>query len=581
MINAEVARLFERIADLLELTGENRFRVNSYRQGARSVDALTEDLAALAAENRLQSVKGIGKGLAEHVHYFIEHGTIDVLDDLQKRLPPGLPKLMEIPGLGPKKVAKVHEALSVNGLDDLKKVIADGRLAQLEGFGETSVKKIAEGIAFLETSGKRTPLGIALPLAEELRDRLLSVEGVRRVEIAGSARRGEETVGDVDLLCEADNGETVVKAFTAFPQVRRVLASGATKGSVTVGLSDDRELQVDVRVVPKESFGAALQYFTGSKAHNVELRERAVKKKWKLNEYGLLDVDEKRLAGEDEAGIYRAFKLPWIPPELRQARDELSGEFDFESLVALEDIRCDLHMHTTASDGRHSIEEMAEAAKALGYHTIAICDHSKSSVIANGLTVERMKAHIKAIRKAGEKTAGIRILAGCECDILPDGSLDYPDELLAECDWVVASIHIAQGKGGSGKLSPTQRTLAAIENPFVSCIGHPTGRLINRREPMDLDMAAIVKAAADSHTMLEINAAWQRLDLKSDHARQAIAAGVMLSVNTDAHSTGDLRQMRYGVVTARRAAARKSDILNALTPAALLNRIRTKRKVSS
>lgn len=577
MINAEVARLFERIADLLELSGENPFRVNSYRQGARAVEGLSEDLAVLVDENRLESVKGIGKSLAQHICEYIEEGRIPLLDQLRERVPHGLPKLLEIPGMGPKKVIKVHEELGVTDIEGLKAAIADGRLEQLAGFGKTSAKKIADGIAFLESSGTRTPLGVALPIAESLAAEVGAIAGLKRVEIAGSLRRGEETIGDVDILCEAADGEGVVGAFVALPGVRRVLASGATKGSVTVALPDDRELQVDLRVVPRESFGAALQYFTGSKAHNVRLREMAGKKKWKLNEYGLFDAKDKALAGEDEEGIYKALGLPWVPPPLRQDRDEFEGKIAFDDLLQLSDVRADLHMHTIASDGRNTIEEMAAAAKALGYHTIAICDHSKSSVIANGLTVERMKKHLKDIRAAAKRVEGVRILAGCECDILPDGSLDYPDDVLAECDWVVASIHLAQGKGGTGKLSATERTLAAIENRWVSCIGHPTGRLINRREAMDVDMPAVVAAAAKTHTCLEINAAWQRLDLKADHVRMALAAGVTLSINTDAHSTQDFLQMRYGVITAQRGAARKRDVINAMTPVELHKRASRKR----
>lgn len=576
MINAEVSALLERIADLLDIQGENRFRVNAYRGAARSIDALTEDLARLAAEGRLSEIKGVGKSISEHIMEYIEYGRIPALDDLEKRTPPGLVKLLAIPGLGPKKVAKIYHELGVQDVEGLKAVIADGRLAALEGFGETSARKIAEGIAFLETSGTRTPLGIALPLAEGVCAQVAAMPGVRRVQPAGSLRRGEETVGDIDILCVADDGETVVRAFTSLPQVRRVQITGPTKGSVIMGTTHDKEIQVDLRVVPEESFGAALQYFTGSKAHNIRLREMAVKRGWRLNEYGLYQ-DERILAGDTEEGIYRRFGLPWIPPELRQGLDEFETE-DFSGLLELEHIRADLHVHTVASDGRNTIREMADAAHALGYHTLAICDHSKSSVIANGLSIERMRKHIADIRAVARDTPGIRILVGCECDILPDGKLDYPDDLLAECDLVVASIHIAQGKGGKDKLSPTERTLAAIENRYVTIIGHPTGRLIQRRDAMDLDMAKVVQAAAASGTFLEINAAWQRLDLKTEHVRQALAAGVRLTINTDSHSTGELSGMRYGVMTARRGGAQRKDVLNTQTPATLMKWIRAKRE---
>jgi DNA polymerase (family 10) len=576
MKNAEVAHALDRTADLLEIDGADGFRVNTYRRAARTIRDHAEDVAALAAENRLTELAGVGKGTADRIRQYLDHGTFDVLSELEAKLPTGLPALLDIPGMGPKKVALVHTALGVRGMEDLKAVIAAGTFAALPGMGKTSVAKIAEGIAFLESSGGRTPLGVALPIAGELAERVRTLPGVEHVEIAGSLRRGQETIGDVDIVCTASDGEAVIKAFTSFEGVRRVLASGGTKGSVTVLLDDGRELQVDLRCVPAESFGAAWQYFTGSKEHNVRLRESAARRKWRLNEYGLHD-GEKMIAGKDEAGIYRRLGLPLIPPEQRQDAGEFDADGHGDELVTLEEIRGDLHMHTVASDGRCSIEEMARAAKARGYHYIAICDHSRSSTIANGLSIERMEEHIASIREADGRVRGIRILVGTECDILPDGSLDYPDDILAQCDWVVASIHSAMGKSESRKHTPTQRTIAAIENPYVCVIGHPTGRLLQRREPMDLDMSSVVAAAARTATMLEINANWQRLDLKDVHVRQAIEAGVMLSINTDAHHTDQLAFMRYGVLTARRGGATTRDIANCLTPAALARRVAKKR----
>lgn len=544
------------------------------------------------------TIPGIGKGTAERIQQFLETGHIDELDALQAKLPEELPALLGISGMGPKKVALVYRELSVEGFDDLKRVIASGELAKLPGLGVASVKRISEGIAFLESSGGRTPLGVALPIAEALAEQVCKLPGVHRVEIAGSLRRGQETIGDIDLLCEADDGEQVVKSFVElgddnWPSIKRVLAAGKTKASVTIergaaaGGKAGREVQVDLRVVPAESFGAAWQYFTGSKEHNVRLRERAVRSNLRLNEYGLFSADgEPSIAGRDEEGIYKKLDLPWIPPELR----EDSGEFEQSPsvsqslrpsvpslLVTVDDIRGDLHMHTTASDGKNSIEEMASVAKVMGYRFIAICDHSQSSTIANGLSIKRMEAQIVAVREANERVAGIEILVGTECDILPNGSLDYPDDLLAQTDWVVASVHSAMGSGGRAKLDPTERTLAAIENRWVSVIGHPTGRLINRRAAMEIDMAAVVKAASASKTMLEINASWRRLDLKDMHARQAIEAGVTLSINTDAHHVEQLSQMRYGVMTARRARARPQDVVNTMTVAALKKRIAAKR----
>ncbi len=568
MVNADLVKLFERIADLMEIDGADVFRINAYRRSARSVKNCAEDIATLASEKRLTELSGVGKGTAERIVTYLETGRIDVLDALSEKLPSGLPRLLDIPGLGPKKIALAHRELGVGGLEDLKKAVASGKLAELPGLGAASVKKIAEGIAFLETSGDRTPRGVALPIGESFAERIGALPGVTRVEIAGSLRRGLETIGDIDILCQAQDGAAIIKAFTEFEEVKRVLASGGTKGSVTVEIETDRALQIDLRVVAPASFGAALQYFTGSKEHNIRLRERAIKNKWRLNEYGLHDGED-RIAGETEADIYEQLGLPMIPPELREDR----GEFDLKEspkLVTLDDIRSDLHMHTVASDGKNTIEEMARAALTRGYDYIAICDHSKSSTIANGLSVERMTQHIQAIRDANKQVRGITILVGTECDILPDGSLDYPDDLLAQCDWVVASVHAAMGKADkSKKLSPTERTIAAIENPNVCVIGHPTGRLIQRRAPMEIDMRQVIEAAARTGTFLEINANWMRLDLKDDHARQAIAAGVMLSINTDAHRTQGLDQLRHGIATARRAGAVKSDIANCLTLPAL------------
>jgi len=579
MLNSEIAGVLERIADMMEIDGADGFRINAYRRAARSIRDCVEDVAVLLEEKRLTELAGIGKGTAERIASYIQTGHIDVLDQLTAKLPEGLPDLLEIPGMGPKKVAQVHRELGVGSLDDLKRVIVSGELEQLEGLGPTSVKKIKDGIAFLETSADRTPLGVALPIAEHFADRIAKLPGVRKVELAGSLRRGKETIGDIDILCDAKDGRKVVQSFTELEDVKRVLASGATKGSVTVELEPGREVQIDLRVVEADAFGAAQQYFTGSKEHNVRLREIAVKKKWRLNEYGLYDGNE-RIAGKTEASIYRKLGVVMVPPEMREDR----GEFDLAKgkapeLIGLDDIRADLHMHTVASDGKNTIEEMARAAKTRGYEYIAICDHSKSSTIANGLSIERMRKHIDAIREANAKVPGITILVGTECDILPDGSLDYPDDILGACDWVVASIHSAMGPGGksSGKLSPTERTVTAMENPYVCVIGHPTGRLLNKRAPMVIDMGQVVEAAARTQTMLEINANWMRLDLKDIHARQAIDAGVTLSINTDAHRTQGLDQLRYGVVTARRVGATKRDVANCLTLASLRKRVAAKR----
>lgn len=578
MVNSDLARAFDRIADLLELEGADGFRVNTYRRAARTIRGVTEDIAVVAAENRLTKLHGIGPSTAQRIQEYVTTGHIDLLDDLDAKYPPGVNQLMQIPGLGPKKVALAYSQLGVKDVDDLKRVIESGELEKLPGLGAATVKKIAEGLQFRESFGERTRLGIALPVAEEILRRVRELPGVLRAEIAGSLRRGMETIGDIDIVCAAESCETVLQAFTKFHGVKKVLAVGPTKASVLAEMEDGREMQIDLRAVEREAFGAALQYFTGSKAHNVRLRDRALARKWTLNEYGLWD-GELRLAGAKEEEIYSKLALPLIPAEIREDQ----GEFDLKTtppLVTLADIRGDLHLHTKASDGRYTIEEMAIAARERGYEYIAVCDHSRSSSIANGLSIERMREHIEEIRKVDRETDGIGILAGCECDILPDGTMDYPDEILAACDWIVASIHSGISRSSKG-LSPTERTLAAIENRWVSAIGHPTGRLIQKRAAMEMDMEAIVKAAARTGTVLEINANWHRLDLKDEHARQALLAGADLVINTDAHYVREYDLMRYGILTARRAGAVPGRVVNCLGVSELRKRIARKREAGS
>lgn len=573
MSNSELVLAFERIADLMEITGADRFRINSYRRASRTIKDTAEDLSVVASENRLGKLPGIGKSTAAKIQQYLDEGRIDLLDELSAKLPEGLPALLDVPGLGPKKVAVLHEKLGVGSLDDLKAAVADDTMKELPGFGATSVKRIADGIEMLESVSDRTPLGVAHPIARELADHLAALEQVESVEIAGSLRRGAEMVGDADLLCASTAGQEVVDAFVSGPTVQRVVGSGPTKGSVTVKAPHGRELRVQLRVVPPESYGAALQYFTGSKEHNVRLRELAIKRGWKLNEWGLFDGEE-MIAGPDEQEIYAKLDLPFIPPELREDRDEFAPDFDPSGLITVEDIRGDLHVHTTASDGRNTIEEMALAAQELGYEYLAITDHSKSSAIANGLSIAKLSQHIEDVQAINEQLRGFTLLAGTECDILADGSLDYPDELLAKCDWVVASIHSALV---GGRVSPTERTLRAIENKYVSAIGHPTGRLMPARAPMELDMAAVVAAAAETDTALEVNASWQRLDLKDLHIRQALEAGAMLTLNTDAHSTTGLTPLDYGVNTARRGGCPPDRVLNTFSAGRLSEWIARKR----
>lgn len=572
MKSRELEAIFSQIADLIEIQGGDAFRTNSYRRAARTLKDLTTDVDVLKAEGKLADLPGIGKGMLSKIEEYLATGIVAAHAELLAAVPEGLPALLGVPGLGPKKVALVWKELDVKSLDDLKAAIADGRLVKLKGLGEKSVQQIAEGIAFSEKATGRTPLGLAWPLAEELVAAMKKVKGVKRVEFCGSLRRGAETIGDLDLLCEAADCAAVVKAFTSLPQAKKVLASGKTKGAILVERRDGEEIQADCRVVPKESFGAALQYFTGSKEHNVRLREMAIKKKWKLNEWGLFDGD-KQIAGEDEAGIYKKLGVPCPPPEQREDRGELEPGA-LEPLIAQKDIRGDLHMHTNASDGTTDAETMAQAARDLGYEYIAITDHSKSSAVANGLSIDRMWRQIEKLRKLNDKHDSITILVGCECDILADGKLDYPDPILAACDIVIASVHSALRQE---RKKITSRVLAAIENPLVTILGHPTGRLINKREAMDLDMPAVIAKSAETNTILELNASWQRLDLNDRHVRMARDAGVMLCIDTDSHSTAQLEQMKFGVITARRGWLRPKDVLNTLPLPAVRKRIKNKR----
>ena len=578
MINAELSVIFERLADLLEISGDTPFRVNTYRRVSRAVGDSPEDVADLAKQGRLGELPGVGKSTVARIESYITTGKVALLEELEAKLPDGLPDLLRIPGLGPKTVARVYHELGVGSTDDLQAAIADGRLAELPGLGRRSVEKIAEGIAFLAASGARTLLGAALPAAEALLEQIRAVQGVASVSLSGSVRRGVETVGDLDIVCEGTADQALIDRLVNLPQVARVLHVEATRGTVTVTVRGGQELQINLRVVPPESLGAALQYYTGSKEHNIRLREIALEKNLRLDERGLFD-GETAVAQVREEDIYARLGLPCPPPELREGRDEFDPTWARRELITLEDIRGDLHVHTVASDGRSTIEEMAAAAAERGYKYLGICDHSRSSAIANGLSIEQQLAHVENVHAVNRRTKGIEIFAGTECDILSDSSLDYPDDVLARCDFVMASIHSAMGKRvGKGKPTATERTLAAIANPWVTVIGHPTGRLLNERPPMDIDIGRIAEAAATNHTALELNASWRRLDLKDVHLRQVIEAGVKLMINTDAHHPDSLDQMRYGILTARRGGVTPADVLNTRSAEALENWMAKKRR---
>jgi len=569
--NATLAAIFQQMADVNQIVDGNRFKTNAYQKAARVMKELTRDVSAVPPAE-LTSIEGVGKGLAEKIAEFVETGKIDEHREMLEDIPAGLLDLLEIPGLGPKGIAQLWREAGVESIVDLEAGIADGSLAELKGMGKKKLENLSKGIAFLAKQGGRTHLGRALPLAKAVIETLSQLPGVEKIEYAGSLRRGKETIGDIDVLVGAKSQATpaIMDAFVALPFVDEVLGHGDTKSSVRTS-DDTGAIQIDLRVVEPKYYGAALMYFTGSKEHNVKLRERALSMGYTLNEYALADKEDKakHIETETEEAIYKALNLAWIAPELREDRGEiaLSDKGALPELLELKDIKADLHTHTTASDGVWSIEENARAMAERGHHTVAITDHSKSQYQANGLDNDRLVQHIEAVREVAKKLEGtITVLAGSEVDILADGTLDYPDELLAALDVVVASPHAALSQEPK---KATARLLKAIENPYVTIMGHPTGRLVLKREGMSPDIDELVKHAADRGVAMEINANHWRLDLRDTHARAAIAAGCKLAINTDAHGQGDLHQLPYGVLTARRAGATKADVVNCMTAAGL------------
>ncbi|MFA7235958.1 MAG: DNA polymerase/3'-5' exonuclease PolX [Phycisphaeraceae bacterium] len=573
--NRELADHFELIARVLELTGANRFRVIAYQRAARAIKDLAADLNTLVATPRkLIEIPGVGKDLARQISEFISHGKLKEHDDLIASVPPGVLQMMQIPGVGPKTAATLWHDAGITTLDQLKQKLHTGELADLPRMGEKILANIAHSLAFVESASQRVRLGQAQPVAAWFVQQLRQLSGVQQCDFAGSLRRGRDTIGDIDLLVavQPDALPGVADAFKKLEPVASVIAAGPTKISVRLASN----MQVDLRLIQPDQYGAALAYFTGSKEHNVALRQRAIKKKMRLNEYGLWQ-GETSVAAASESDIYDKLDLPFIPPELRENRGEIAAaENDtLPQLVTVKDIHCELHAHTRASDGKLTIEELAAVAKERGFHTLAITDHSVSQAQARGLDAHRLEEHIAAVHEARKHIKGITLLAGSEVDILADGKLDYPNSLLKQLDIVVASPHNALSQDPR---KATERLLKAIEHPYVNIIGHPTGRLIGKREGLSPDMAALIQAAAETGTALEINSNPWRLDLRDTHARAAIEAGVLLAIDTDAHSANDFDNLRYGVLTARRAWAEPQHIVNCMTAAKLKTWLAQKRK---
>jgi len=556
--NLEIARAFDLIADLLELKGENPFRIRAYRRAAQNLGTLTEDVETLAAQGRLDEIPGIGPDLAGKIGEYLETGRMEALESLRREMPAGLADLMGVPGVGPKTAKLLHDRLKVTDLGQLETLARAGKLRGLPGIQAKTEQNLLKGIALVRRGQARMPLGRALPLAEEIANALARVRGVKRVEPAGSVRRRKETVGDLDILVTSTDPARVMDAFVRLPQVAEILEQGPTKASVR-----HREgIQVDLRVVEPATFGAALQYFTGSKEHNIRIREMAVKKRLKISEYGVFrEPGGKRIAGATEEEVYAAVGLPWIPPELREDSGEIEAAQSrrLPTLVELDDIRGDLHCHTNATDGHHTVEALVAAARKRGYAYVLVSDHSRSTRIAGGLTADEALAHVERIRAIGRKQRGITVLAGSECDILPDGSLDYPDDVLAQMDLVVAAVH---SRFKQPRAEMTRRICRALENPYVNILAHPTGRLMGQREPYDVDLEAVFAAARRHGKALEINCYPERLDLNDVHARRARELGVLLAINTDTHALDQLDTMRLGVATARRAWVGPAEVIN-------------------
>jgi DNA polymerase (family 10) len=577
MRNQQLSDIFSEMADIMEILGEDHFRINTYRKVARVIHDCPKDVASLVSDGNLQELPGVGKSSAEKINEFVHSGTIHAHRQLLRQIPPGLLDMLKIPGLGPKGVAAIWKGLAVTNLAELQKSIDDHTFETLAGFGVKKAESISRGIKFIEAASERILLIHADAIAGLIVEQLSKIKQVQGIEVAGSLRRGCETVGDIDILAQAKNGVKIIDAFCHLPGVQEVLLAGDTKASVRFAEPEicPGVVQVDLRIVDAESMAAAWNYFTGSKYHNVRLREIAIKKKYKLNEYGLFK-GEKRVAGKSEEEIYLKLGLAYIPPALREDRGEIerARQNQLPALIELSDIRGDLHMHSRASDGRNKIEELIAAAQQRGYQYIAITDHSKSSVIANGLDAKRLLQSIENIRKTNQSQKDFTVLAATEVDILMDGSLDYPDEVLSELDFVIASIH--SGLKGPEKRN-TKRILRAMENPYVNCIGHPTGRMINVREPMLLDMEALINQAAQTNTALEVSASPLRLDLNDIHCRLAVEAGVKLVINTDAHDIHGLNLMRFGVATAQRGWATKNDVLNCQAVTAIRKLVQKKR----
>lgn len=569
MRNSEIAAILEEVADLLELKGV-AFKPNAYRKAARSIRELTEELEEYRKKDDLRAIPGVGEAIAKKVEEILDTGELRYLDELKEELPAGLLQLMEVPDIGPKTAMHLYKELRVTNLHELKAAAEAHQIRDLKGFGERSEERVLQGIALLERRSGRMLLGYAHPIAERMRAYVQERAGLRLIDLGGSLRRMKETIGDIDLLAGSNDAKKVMDAFASYPDVEEVLERGQTKS--VVRLKDGT--QVDLRVVEEVEYGAALQYFTGNKEHNVELRSMANDQGMKLNEYGLFRKDTNEIvARENEADIYQALGLQIMPPELREDRGEIEASLrgKLPKLVELKDIRGDFHVHTLASDGSATIEEIAYAAKRKGYEYVGITDHSQSLGVANGLSVERLRGNMDIARNIMERVEGVKVLIGAEVEILEDGKLDYPDDVLEGLDYVIGAVH---SKFKMSEEEMTKRLLTAFSNEHMTVLAHPTGRVLEQREPYLFDKEEVFQAAKANKICLELNAYVERLDLSDVDCLKAKEIGVKVAIGTDAHSLPQLDYMLYGVATARRGWLEPVDVLNCLSLPELVDVLR-------
>lgn len=557
--NSEISDIFNKIADLLEIKGANQFRVRAYREAAGLVANQSQQIQEMIKKNEdLTKLPGIGQDLAAKMKEVVETGELKQLNKLKQELPVELTQILDIEGLGPKRVAKLHQELDIKSIKELEESLKKNEIEDLEGFGQKTQQNIKQAIKEYKERGlERTLLKVAEKQINPLIEYLENINEIEKVEAAGSYRRKKETIGDIDILTTSTDKEIIVKKFTEYEGIDKIVSQGETKSTVKLRTG----MQVDLRVVDPDSYGAALLYFTGSKHHNIKLRNLAIKNNWKVNEYGVFDKKNNQIAGKTEEEIYNLFEADFIPPELREARGEIDAarQNNLPNLITLNDLKGDLQMHTTDSDGRYSLKEMTKAAKNLGHQYIAVTDHSAYMGITNGLDEKGVKKQIKKIKNLDKKINDIKILSGIEADILEDGSLDLPDKTLEKLDIVLCSIHT---KFNLSREKQTERIIKAISHPQANILSHPTGRIINKRKPMNFDLEAVFKAAKENQAAVEINAHPSRLDINDRQARQAKEMGVKIVISTDAHRTEELKNLQYGIYQARRGWLEPEDVIN-------------------